>query len=414
MTEVGQINLTNPAAFANKRMYLGVSPFTGVGTNISGANIFQVESGYLPGFIELDGLSDENFVSTNVKVPIALGFKVKKWRFNLHTSTVLNAQVGFNKDFLGFATQGNAPYTGQTLNLDPKFDISMYQEFGFGVSREILKIFTVGARVKYLAGLANINTVRGNLSLYTDEQFYQLEANADYQIQIAGMPQVQSAGDFTDLQVDSFFNAQLQAPFSNLNQNSGVAFDIGGTMNIGELFHVGISILDIGTINWEQNAYQYNVSGEFEFEGIDAKGFLTGEDIGNIADTLDKIVTLTSNETTYSAGVNTKIYLTGRMKFGKNFYLNAVLRNEFTPNGVRTGFGVGAQKNFGKILSLGAMYSIRNGSFTNFGANMSLKLGPAQIFVMSDNILPVANQWQAANTNARVGVNVTLNDKRRD
>lgn len=414
MTQVGQINLTNPAAVANKRFYFGVSPFGGVGTSVAGANIFQVESGYLPGFISLDGLDDENFASTNVRVPIAFGFKVKKWNFNIHTASVVDAQIGFNKDFLGFVTQGNAPYIGQTLNLDPQFNVSMYQEFGFGISREILKIFTVGARAKYLVGLANINTVQGDLSLTTSDQFYQLEANADYQIQIAGMPGVATATELIDLPIDSFFNAQIQDPFGNLTGNTGVAFDIGGTMDIGEFLHVGLSILDIGTINWEKDAYQYDLSAAFKFDGIDAAGFLTGDDIASIADTLDRIVSLTSNEMSYSAGVNTKLYLTGRMKFGKGFYVNAVLRNEFTPNGVRTGFGVGAQKDFGRILSLGAMYSVRNGSFMNLGANMSLKLGPVQVFVLSDNLLPIVNQWEASNTNTRIGVNITLNDKKKD
>ncbi len=411
MIGLGQINLTNPAAVANKRFYIGIAPFASVGTSISGSNIFKVDNGYLPGFIELDGLKEENFVGVDSKVPFLIGFKVNKWAFNLHTANIISAQVGFNKDFLGFISQGNAPYIGQTLNLDPQFDISAYQEFGFGVSRQVLKIFNVGARAKYLVGVTNINTIQGNLSLTTDEQFYQLKADANYQIQMAGLPKVISTGGFADLAIDSFFTAQFGNGLNNASQNSGFAFDLGGTMDIGEFLHVGLSILDIGTINWKQNAYQYNVSGNFEFTGIDAAGFLTGDDIANISDTLDNILSLSSNATNYSAGVNTKLYATARIKFGKSFYINSVLRNEFTPHGVRTGFGVGCQKEFGKILSVGAMYSIRNGSFTNVGANMSLKLGPIQVFAMSDNLLPIINQWQAANSNARVGVNITFNDK---
>jgi hypothetical protein len=45
---------------------------------------------------------------------------------------------------------------------------------------------------------------------------------------------------------------------------------------------------------------------------------------------------------------------------------------------------------------------------------MSLKLGPAQVFILSDNILPIISQWQATNTNVRFGVNVTINDKRKE
>jgi hypothetical protein len=415
MAEVGQINLTNPANMGTKRFYIGVSPFTRIGTSLGGSQLYQVNGGYLPGFIDLDGVAESNFVTAGVALPFSMAFKVKKWGFNALSRSVFNSQIGFNKDFLGFATQGNAAYIGETLNLDPKFDISLYQEFGIGVSREIFKIFTVGIRGKYLVGLANVNTVNGNLSLETAPEFYQLRAEADYTIQLAGIPTVNSLGDYTV--IDSFFNEIAAAPLSNYSaatQNHGFAFDIGATMNIGKVLHVGVSILDIGRINWKENSSEYNIKGSFQFDGIDAAGFLTGDDVASIIDTLDKIVTLTSKPTTYSTGINPKIYMTARVKFGKEFYLNGVLRNEFTSQGVRTAFGVGCQKNFGKILSVGAMYSIRNGSFTNIGANMSLKLGPAQVFILSDNFLPLINQWQAANTNVRFGVNVTFNDKASD
>lgn len=415
MTEVGQINLTNPATLGTKRFYLGVSPFPRVGTSLGGSQVYQVNGSYLPGFIDLEGIGDDNFLGVGLTVPFSLGFKVKKWGFNMHTKSVFNSQIGFNKDFLGFVTQGNGAYVGETLNLDPQFDISMYQEFGIGVSRQILKIFNVGVRGKYLIGLANVNTVKGNLSLATAPEFYQLKAEADYTIQLAGIPTLNNLGDYTV--IDSFFNDIATDPLQNYSkatQNRGFAFDMGATMDIGKMLHVGVSILDIGKINWTENASEYNISGKFQFEGVDATGFLTGDDVTNILDTLDKIVTLTSQSTTYSTGINPKIYVTARMKFGKEFYLNAVLRNEFTSQGVRTGLGVGCQKNVGKILSVGALYSIRNGSFMNLGANMSLKLGPAQVFVLSDNFLPLINQWQATNTNVRFGVNLTFNDKKKE
>lgn len=411
MNDVGQINLTNPAKMANKRFYIGVSPFVGLGTSIGGAQIYEVSNSNVPFYIDLEGLDDDNFLSVRVSSPLMLGFKIKKWAFNFHTTPVFNTQIGFNKDFLGFVTQGNAPYTGETLNLDPRFDISLYQEFGFGVSRKILGLFNVGVRAKYLVGAFNINTVQGDLSLTTGEDYYELDASANYQIQLSGFPQISSL-DGLDV-LDSSFQAQLNDPLANFSQNRGFAFDIGATMDIGELLHVGVSVLDIGNINWKQNSYQYDVSGDFTFEGIDATGFLTGQTLPSIGDTLSDIVSLSSNPTTYKAGINTKTYITARLKIGKKFFVNGVLRNEFTPTGIRTGFGVGAQKYFGKILGVGAMYSIRNNSFANLGANLSLKLGPAQVFVVSDNLLPLINQWQAANTRVRVGANITLNDKKR-
>lgn len=416
MTEVGQINNTNPAKFADKRLYIGFSPFAGIGTNTAGTDVFQVNSGFLPGSIDLQNLEDKNFIASRVKANFDLGFKVKKWSFNIGTATAFNNQTNFNKDFIGFITQGNAPYVGETLNLDPEFHFSLHQEFGFGISREILGFLNIGVRAKYLVGLADIRTTKGELSLTTGEEYYELLLEGNYQLQVAGLPQVQTIEEFSELPIDSFFSEKLTDPFGNLTGNTGFAFDIGATAEFGDRLQVGLSILDLGSIDWEQDAAQYDVEGSFEFNGIDAAGFITGNGSGNVLDSLDldNIVDFSGQSQTYSTKLNPKLYATARLKFGKNLYLNAVLRNEFTENGMRTGFGVGLQKNFGRILSLGAMYSIRNGSFANLGANLSLKLGPGQLFLVSDNLLPIIHQWQTTNTNVRLGLNITLNDKKKE
>ncbi len=416
MTEVGQINRTNPAKFADKRMYVGFSPFLGIGTNTAGTDVFQVNGGFLPGSIDLGNLDDENFLASKVVTNFDLGFKVKKWAFNIGTATVFDNQVNFNKDFVGFVTEGNAPYVGETLNLDPQFEFSLRQEFGFGISREILGFLNVGVRAKYLVGLIDFRTNEGELSLTTGEEYYELLLEGNYQVQLAGLPQVQTVEELSELPIDSFFTEKLVDPFGNFTGNSGLGFDIGATAEFGDRLQVGLSILDIGSINWEQDASQYDLEGSFEFNGIDAAGFITGSGSESILDSLDldNIVDFSGQPQTYSTSLNPKLYATARLRFGKKLYLNAVLRNEFTGNGVKTGFGVGLQKNFGNILSVGAMYSVRNGSFVNLGGNLSLKLGPAQFFVVSDNLLPVAQQWQATNTNVRLGLNVTLNDKKKD
>lgn len=416
MTEVGQINRTNPAKFADKRIYIGFSPFVGIGTNTAGTDVFQIDGGFLPGSINLENLEDENFLSSRVRANFDLGFRVKKWAFNISTGTAFNNQTNFNKDFVGFVTQGNAPYVGETLNLDPEFHFSLHQEFGLGISREFLGFLNIGVRAKYLVGLADIRTTAGQLSLTTGEDYYELLLEGNYQLQVAGLPQAQTIEEFSELPIDSFFSEKLADPFGNLSKNTGFGFDIGATAEFGDRLQVGLSILDIGSINWEQDAVEYDIEGAFEFDGIDVAGFLVGNDTENILDSLDinNLVDFAGKSQTYSTRLNPKIYTTARLKFGKELYLNAVLRNEFTENGVRTGFGVGLQKNFRKILSLGAMYSIRNGSFANVGANLSLKLGPAQLFVVSDNLLPLIQQWQTTNTNLRLGLNITLNKKKKE
>lgn len=420
MNNVGQINLTNPANNSNKRFYLGVTPYAGLGTSFAGANAYAINTGLLSGIgfgVDINELSDQNFIMADVQVvPLAIGFKRGKWSLNTHLAFNTNFHLNFPKEFLGLLLEGNAPYIGQTINLDPDINISSYTEIGVGINREFLNFLTVGARVKFLSGIMDLRTTSSDLTLETKDEFYQLAANANYEFQVGGLPSFNDFESIANENLDSIINVKINNPLSSMTANKGYAFDFGASARLGNFLQVGLSVLDLGSIRWKSDAYKYTAKGDFTFEGLDVAGFLTGQnvdDIGSIGDTLTKVIDLTSVAESYSAPLNTKIYITGRLKFGKELYLNGVLRNEFTPAGVQTGFGVGLQKHLG-LLSLGMMYSIQNGSFANIGANAALKLGFVQIYVVGDNFLPVVNQWQAANANIRAGVNLTFNDKKKE
>jgi hypothetical protein len=401
MRNIGQTNLVNPASQTDQKFFIGGAFQNGIGTNFAGAKFYRNDLGLSPIYVNPDDLKENQFFSLNTSVPLMVGFKVKDWKVMLHTQTQFATQAYFNKDVIALLMNGNAPYVGQTMTLDPGFSTSLYQEVGVGVSRSFLKIFTFGARVKLLGGFFNLETQDGELSIYTDDENYALTGRANYLFRSAGLSDLSSIDEGTFVGGNLFDN-------STFTQNTGVAFDLGATMNINDRLEVGLSVLDLGAIRWKEGAYTYNVKGEFTFSGIDAAGFLTGSDIGNPLDSLEGQISFNSSDASYSSALTPKIYATGRFGVTESFDVTGVVRAAILDEGAETAIGIGVQKQFGKVLGLGAMYSIQNGSFANIGINMSLKLGPIQGFFIVDNLLSNPTSGNIGNTGFWMGGNIAF------
>ncbi len=92
----------------------------------------------------------------------------------------------------------------------------------------------------------------------------------------------------------------------------------------------------------------------------------------------------------------------------KNLTVGALLfaqgnQSEYTP-----AFALNIRKDFGNIFSLGTQYAMVKGEVHNIGLSTALKLGPVQLFLTSDNILPVINPMNGQNVNIRFGMNLAF------
>ena len=59
-------------------------------------------------------------------------------------------------------------------------------------------------------------------------------------------------------------------------------------------------------------------------------------------------------------------------------------------------------------LSLGASYAIRHKRFDNLGLNMSVKLGPVQIYAVTDNLITAIKNYDSSTMNLRFGLNLVF------
>ncbi len=335
----------------------------------------------------------------NIEVqPIGLSLGFKKITVSFHNSIKGNTHLNVGKDLIGGFAYGNSGYLGKTMNLSSGFNATLHSELGLGVAYKINEKITVGARVKRLSGMAHIATVKQKMDIYTDSVDYKLTFNTDFDIRTSGLNTF-----------ENFENGQYSLGDILASKNSGWSFDIGGTIQLDK-FRVDASIVDLGSsIKWVNDNKTYSSMGEYVYSGVKSDNFFSFNNLGDkdIQDTLKKALNLQEGT---MAEINSKLplktYLGVTYNVTEKIRLGILMYNE-TWNGIsQTDFALNSTFTLSKAVQLGATYSARAGNYNNVGFHAVFKLGPIQLYGVTDNILAVIDSYKAKSTNARMGLNI--------
>lgn len=334
-------------------------------------------------------------------------FPVGKFQLGINLSTRVNSFVEIDKDFLNFAANGNYDFIGQKADFTGmSVYANAYNEFGISLAREFER-YTVGARIKYLAGIANVGTDNLSASFTTG-----LNAYDPIRVQVGG--EFKTAGPIpylmdsingqkaTDEQKKPAINA------STFTDNVGSAIDLGFTYWVTPRLNVHASIIDLGFINWKVNPHIYR------FENVDVTfGGLTYEQLEN-ADVRDAYVdSLTS--LIKDANIDQKSYISwlpSRYFLGADYDLTlrdkvgVMLQAQYFNSQLRPGFTMAYSRKVGTNWDITTNYSYFNGSFANIGLGTAVKWGASQIFFVQDNILAALLPLTTRNVYFRLGFNL--------
>jgi len=411
MDKVFNSNMTNPANLSdfkvNIGLFSGYSNFSNsfsyrdVVINSGGQNVLNLDN-------VINGMSNRtNLLSDNAIQSLSLGFAVKDWNFSIYHNVRNNNQVALPKDLLEFAWRGNAQFVGQEINIAPQFNMQAYNEIGFGIARKFQKL-TVGARFKKLNGIANFHTEQSMLMINTATGTYDMNIESD--VMINGAAAVDFGG-FDNLEFDmNNFNVG-----DVLKSNGGFGFDFGANYQLNSKLQLSFSMLDIGSINWTDNTYNYHSQGQYLYTGFDVAESLSGND-DNFTEVLDELqAELDFQETSnsFSSSLPTKTYLSAKYRVSHLFGFGGLLFTErrSVTNITSTGFAINGSVYLGNKTSLGMTYSLRNEEFGNLGFHAVTSLGALQVFAVADNFLPAFDPLNNRNVDLRFGMNVAFNQR---
>ena len=230
-----------------------------------------------PSVSSADALSDlhsKNLVNADIRVNL-LGFgaytanRKHFWSFDLNLRTSVSTQ--FPYELFHFFKTGESV---QVRNLGLSSDA--YAEAGFNYSFPIGEKFYVGARVKFLVGLARAKSyfTQFNVSLGENEWYAEAVGELEVNSNLLTIPTRQEAGqDGVYRNYYQLDDMEFDAKFKPAGY--GAAFDIGATYEPIPNLLVSAAINDIGFIAWNKASSMHGtVSRRLTFDGaqVDASG----------------------------------------------------------------------------------------------------------------------------------------------
>ncbi len=340
---------------------------------------------------DIYGYSSVNTFDASIKVPFC--------RLSIGHAWKANGWMSYTKDLAEFVTFGNAQNIGETINLAPQIDYINYNELYLGIQKSFGPL-SIAARVKRLNGVEAIKTGNSKIDLTTSEDIYQLTLETDYELTSSQAFSYTDIDDF-DLNIENF-------SFENfLSKNGGWAFDLGASLSLSDRLELSLSILDIGSIEWDVEPKTYTSNGTQYFDGIDIVEYINTDDELIVSDSLSELLKISEAATPFNTTLPTQIYLGARLKVSDMWTVGALVQSIGSGDRRANVLGLNATANIYKWLSAGILYSAKTGHVANIGLSTTVKLGPVLGFISTDNILKVGS-FDGTNSNFRAGLSVRI------
>lgn len=248
----------NPA-FGNEKNYISIPAIGNMNMGIVGNMnlqdfIYNID-GKTTTFLHPDvsasefmgNIEDENELNFDTRIQIlSAGFKGFGGYNTIGVSMRGSLYGMMPKALFQFAKEG---ITNKTYDIsDFGLHTNAYAELALGHSRQINDKLRVGANLKFLFGLANIDAEFNKAKLRLGEDHWDATVNAEIQASVKGLEYETETSDFSGkpyvngMDVDGF----------GLN-GFGMAVDLGAEYKLNDTWRFSAALLDFGFISWSNN-----------------------------------------------------------------------------------------------------------------------------------------------------------------
>lgn len=345
-------------------------------------------------------LDDQNTLRLQAELDaFMVGLRVKNWQFTLAASAYMRGFVQYPQSLVEFAWNGNSEFIGQETEIAPDIHLLSYSEIALGTTYSLNDKLTLGLRLKYITGLANVHTEYASATVYNDPEYYQMTLSTDVLIHTSML----DPGDPDN--IDPTFE------FEPFNDNQTIALDLGLEYKLNEKFSFGLSATNLGgAIKWKQTVSNFRSEGEYTFEGLDASDILTDTelDADSIADEISDTFEFQETNEGYTTNLPVRLFVSGTYHASDNFRLSGLFASEWFHGNQYTSATISANKDLGKIFSGGISYTLQKKSYDNLGLNVSLRAFPFLWYLATDNIPAVVSPRYTRGTNFRFGMNLVF------
>jgi len=336
----------------------------------------------------------DNYLSANFSVDLFnVGFRVKKFFFNLDWRMRFDSEFQYSKDFIGFFVMGNGHYLGadNPCDFNVGIDLTAFTEFGVGVQYDVNEHLTVGVRPKILSGIANITVNNDQTKIYTDANTYAISADVNLDIKAATIfnTDISRIGD-----IDKLFDSENTNEILDIKENMGLGVDFGASYIFNKHWGVAAGVYDLGYIKWRDSKVKKNSSQNVELNSgiFDEIGDVTNFKL-DYSFMLDKIVDeVWGNDSLmvgddYKTSLKTRLLLQGYYEFNPMVRLTAIGQMYSTRGTMKPAFTLAYSGEFFDFLNASLSYTLSEYTGTALGVGLGIHAGPVNCYFVADNIL---------------------------
>jgi hypothetical protein len=405
MPVIPQTNQLNPALMLGCKVYVELPVISSFKLNIRNTgfgfhDIVHTGTGaqsdkYYLDLTNLDKLlRPMNYFRTDLDIDLlGFGFPLKDWYFTFSIANHTDLRIGYPHDVSSLKDGNWQVNTGKSIPISLNglgIDLTVWNSIGISAARELKEGLKVGLRLKYLQGMANIDTRNSTLQLNTTSNPITLEAEMSYRIN-ASLPVKLGYGTNGLVNRVNFDNT-----FSNIigdfifNGNRGAAIDAGIIYDLDENTQISASFTDLGFIWWKKNVNNFDASGKYVFNGIDLDKYQANpgqtDFLKALKDTLSQVFRASGTKRSYITFTTLKVYGGITRVLLPKLNAGAMTRIEIYNAQIRPSLSLSLNYTPLSYFSTSLSYTIMNNKFNQVGAGIALGNHGAQFYMITDNI----------------------------
>lgn len=363
-------------------------------------DVIHTGTGALSGnyYLDIDNLDNKlrrmNFALVNEDIDLlGFGFSIKEWYVTFGISNHLSVQGTYPHDIVSLR-DGNWDVNTMTplpVKLNKiGVNATAWNSIGVSASKEVSEGFRIGARLKYINGMANVSTRKTRIELNTTDNPITLSAEVNYKVNSSLPVTLGYAANGLVNSVD--FSPAGKNLIGNyiFNGNRGAAIDGGIIYDLDEATQVSASFTDLGFIKWKKNVNNFTGTGTFVFRGIDLDQYVNNPGQGNLldalVDSLKNAFRASSATNGYMSALPLNIYGGITRELMPNVKAGAMTWIEINGGHIRPSLTFSLNLTPFNAFAATVSYTVMNNKLNQIGGALVLGNRGAQFYLATDNI----------------------------
>lgn len=339
----------------------------------------------------VNSLNDPISLRGETEAGLGFGFRAKKGYFHFDISERNIFNVSLDRDILTLNNLGN-DVTKDFSSMS--FSASAFAQIGLGYAYEVTPQLNVGAKIKILKGLANVNAEFNKAELYTSVDYWQLTGDAEANMSLPVRFELDQDGNIEEVN-DSILS---EIGIDYLNNyfapatNFGIATDLGVEYKLLPNLFLSASLIDFGKIWWNHEVSNIKGEADVRFDGIDEDPFLYDDenDVDNyfeeFADSILGGFTSSVTNNNFNTGLAPRLYVGAEYLLNDQISFGVLSNTSFYKQRTMQSVMLSANANLNYVLTAGAHYGFNFGYANTGGFTLGLNILPIQLFFAVDYI----------------------------